>query len=67
MQVDRATDAVEQYRRAVAVDATSPPPHAGLVRAYLALGRVDLAREEYGHVQRLDPRLAGPLRAVVPE
>ena len=67
MRMDRVSDALEQYRKAVAVDAAAPPPRAGLVRAYLALGRRDLARQEYEVVSRLDPRLARSLGAEVLE
>ncbi len=67
MQVDRTSDAIEQYRQAVAIDASAPPPRAGLVRAYAALGRADLARQEYAVVQRLDPNLARTLAAEVHE
>jgi tetratricopeptide (TPR) repeat protein len=63
----KRTDAPLPYLERTAVDATSPPPRAGLVRAYLAPGRVDLACEAYGPLQRLDSRLAGLLRAGVPE
>ena len=67
MRMNRVSDAVVQYRQAVAVDGAAPPPRAGLVRAYLALGRMDLARQEYQIVYRLDPRLARSLGAEVLE
>ena len=62
VKLQRPWEAVEEYRRAITIDPDSPPPHFGLARTYLTLGQVELARDHYRVVQRLDPRLASRLR-----
>jgi hypothetical protein len=52
------------YRRAVAARPDAPLPRAGLVQAYRALGRTELAREQYALLEALDPGLARAMEEV---
>jgi tetratricopeptide (TPR) repeat protein len=59
------TAAVEHFRRAIELDPGAALPRYGLAQAYLALGRSDLAQDEYEVVKRLDHRLASLLSPLV--
>lgn len=50
--------AVEKYRRAVAVNPDSIKARLMLAQAYMASGRVDLARQEFDSVVKLDSSYA---------
>jgi superkiller protein 3 len=56
--LDRPAESVEHFRRAIALRPEAPYPHLGLCRAYLALGQLDLAREEWETLGALDRQMA---------
>ncbi len=60
-ELGRPAEAIEHFRRAIELKPEAPYPHFGLARAYLALGKTDLARAEYEVVKRLDPGIASTL------
>jgi Flp pilus assembly protein TadD len=51
-------EAAEHLGRAVALRPLAPVPRLGLVQAYLAAGRADLARAHYDRLRALDAALA---------
>jgi tetratricopeptide (TPR) repeat protein len=54
----KAGEAVDALRRALTLAPAQVPARFWLVRAYMAVGRTDTAREELEVLRRLDPRAA---------
>jgi Flp pilus assembly protein TadD len=65
VQLGRPDDAIPRFHRAIELGADPGPARLGLGRAYLALGRLGPAREEYEALRALNPRLAARLRAAL--
>ncbi|MFQ5899333.1 MAG: tetratricopeptide repeat protein, partial [Candidatus Methylomirabilia bacterium] len=61
----RPAEALDHVRRAIELNPESAFAHFELARAYVALGKVGAAREEYEIVRRLDPQLANVLSPLV--
>jgi TolB-like protein/Tfp pilus assembly protein PilF len=57
LELDRAADAVESFRRAVALKPAYPRPWAGLAAAHALAGRLDEARDSARKLVALQPSL----------
>jgi protein O-mannosyl-transferase len=66
MRLGNPADAVSRFNRAIELEGHTAPAHLGLSQAYLALGRMARAREEYEALRALDPGLAARLSAAFP-
>jgi len=56
-RMNRLDDAVESYRRAIAVDPSYAQAHLNLGFVYERLNQPDLSRNEYAEACRLDRRI----------
>jgi tetratricopeptide (TPR) repeat protein len=61
IEARRAVEALPYLERALALKPNVPQVRAGLLRAWLALGRPDLARAEYSQLRKLDDNAASRL------